>query len=187
MPEILISHNFEQAHREILKEILSGPAKINFLSDIAEEHRAGVIEQADVIISWNPAKEFSAEELKLLGRVRLIQLVTAGAEHLPFPLLPSSAIIASNPGAICRTDGRTYTGYGFRACKTALRKSRQIEAGGIRSENEEQEFARACVRSAWIRRDRAGGGQGYALCRAEDFRYKYERPDYGKGRFYRHA
>jgi glycerate dehydrogenase len=99
MPEILISHNFEQAHREILKEILSGRSQINFLSDIAEEDRAGVMEQADVIISWNPAREFSAEEFKLLGRVRLIQLVTAGAEHLPFALLPSSAIIASNPGA----------------------------------------------------------------------------------------
>ena len=99
MPEILISHNFEQAHREILKEILSGQAQIKFLSDIAEEDRASVMEQADVIISWNPAREFSAEEFKLLGRVRLIQLVTAGAEHLPFPLLPSSAIIASNPGA----------------------------------------------------------------------------------------
>ena len=100
MPEILISHNFEQTHREILKEILSGPAQIKFLSDIAKEDRASVIERADIVISWNPAKEFSAEELKLLGRVRLIQLVTAGAEHLPFPLLPSSAIIASNPSAI---------------------------------------------------------------------------------------
>jgi glycerate dehydrogenase len=99
MPEILISHNFELAHREILKEILSGPAQIKFLSDIAKEDRASVIERADIVISWNPAKEFSAEELKLLGRVRLIQLVTAGAEHLPFPLLPSSAIIASNPSA----------------------------------------------------------------------------------------
>ncbi len=99
MPEILISHNFEQAHREILKEILSGPAQIKFLSDIAKEDRASVIERADIVISWNPAKEFSAEELKLLGRVRLIRLVTAGAEHLPFPLLPGSAIIASNPSA----------------------------------------------------------------------------------------
>ena len=99
MAEILISHNFEEAHREILKEILSGMAQIRFLSDIAEGDRASVMEGADVIISWNPAKEFSAEEFKLLGRVRLIQLVTAGAEHLPFPLLPSSATIASNPGA----------------------------------------------------------------------------------------
>ena len=99
MPDILISHNFEQAHREILKEILSGSGQIEFLSDIAKDDRASAIERADVIISWNPAKEFSAKELKLLGRVRLIQLVTAGAEHLPFPLLPSSAIIASNPGA----------------------------------------------------------------------------------------
>ncbi len=99
MPEIVIAHNFAQAHREILKEVLSGRAEIRFLSDIAKGDRAGVIERADVIISWDPAREFSVEELKMPGRVRLIQLVTAGAEHLPFALLPSSAIIASNPGA----------------------------------------------------------------------------------------
>ena len=99
MSEILISHNFEQAHRKILQEVLSGRAGIKFLSDIAKGDRAGVIERADLIIAWNPAKEFSPEELRLAVRVRLIQLVTAGAEHLPFPLLPSGAIIASNPGA----------------------------------------------------------------------------------------
>ncbi len=99
MSEILVSYNFEQAHRKILQEVLSGRAGIKFLSDIAEGDRAGVIEQADLIIAWNPAKEFSPEELRLAVRAQLIQLVTAGAEHLPFALLPPGAIIASNTGA----------------------------------------------------------------------------------------
>jgi glycerate dehydrogenase len=99
MSEILVSYNIEQTHRKILKEVLSGRAGIKFLSDIAKGDRAGVIEPADLIISWNPAGEFSPEELKLAGRARLIQLVTAGAEHLPFALLPPGAIIASNTGA----------------------------------------------------------------------------------------
>jgi glycerate dehydrogenase len=51
------------------------------------------------MICWNPDRELSAEEFKLLGCVRLIQVITAGAEHLPFSLLPSGAKIASNPGA----------------------------------------------------------------------------------------
>src|SRR5208337_2028817 len=99
MSEILVSYNIEQAHRKILKEILSGRAGIKFLSDTAKGDRASVIERADLIISWNPAREFSPEELRLAGRARLIQLVTAGAEHLPFALLPPGAIIASNTGA----------------------------------------------------------------------------------------
>ena len=112
-----------------MKEILSGVAEIRFLSDIAEGDRASVIERAEVIISWNPAKEFSAEEFKLLGRVRLIQLVTAGAEHLPFPASAFKRDNCLQSGRVCGADGRTYTGHGFRACKTTLRKSRQIETG----------------------------------------------------------
>ncbi len=99
MSEILVSYNVKGPHRKILKEILSGRAEINFLFDIAEKDRMGVIERADVIISWSPAREFCPEELRLAGRVRLIQLVKAGAEHLPFALLPAGAMIASNPGA----------------------------------------------------------------------------------------
>jgi glycerate dehydrogenase len=43
--------------------------------------------------------EFSEEELMLAGSIRLMQLVTAGAEHAPFRLLPSDAVIACNSGA----------------------------------------------------------------------------------------
>ncbi len=99
MSEILVSHNFGQHYRKILKEILSGSGEIKFLSEVEEKDRAGVIERAEVIISWNPAKEFNEQELRLALRVRLIQLITAGAERLPFPLLHSDTMIASNPGA----------------------------------------------------------------------------------------
>ena len=83
MSEILVSYNVKQPHRKILKEILSGRAEINFLPDIAEKDRTGAIERADVIISWNPAREFSAEELRLAGRVRLIQLITPAPSICP--------------------------------------------------------------------------------------------------------
>jgi glycerate dehydrogenase len=99
MSAILVSFNIKQPYREIIEEILSGRAQIEFLSDMVETDRAGVIERADVIISVNPAREFSKEELSLAGRVRLIQLVIAGVDRLPFALLPSGAMIASNPGA----------------------------------------------------------------------------------------
>ncbi|HYA39816.1 MAG TPA: 2-hydroxyacid dehydrogenase [Syntrophobacteraceae bacterium] len=82
-------------------ETLSPLGRIEFLQDIsAGRDRASVIEGAEVIISWSPGREFSEEELKLAGSVRLIQLIIAGVEHLPFALLPSDAIIASNPGAL---------------------------------------------------------------------------------------
>jgi glycerate dehydrogenase len=99
MSLILVSYKAERSHREIITEVLSASGEVEFLPGISAGDRAAVIERAAVIISWNPVREFSPEELKLAGRVRLIQLVSAGAEHLPFELLPSGAVVASNPGA----------------------------------------------------------------------------------------
>ena len=129
MSKILVSYNFEQAHRKILQEVLSGRAGIKFLSDIAEGDRAGVIAQADLIIAWNPAKEFSPEELRLAVRAQLIQLVTAGAEHLPFALLPPGAIIASNTGAFAAPMAEHILAMVLALCKAALRKPRQTKTG----------------------------------------------------------
>ena len=99
MAEILISHNTEQANREILREVFSGSGNVEFLSDVEEADRAGVIERAEVIITLHTGKEFGAEELGLLKHVRFIQLISAGAEQLPFLRIPTGAKIASNPGA----------------------------------------------------------------------------------------
>ncbi len=99
MPEILVSHTLGEAHRESLKEILAGTADVKFLPDISEGERARIIDRTEVLICWNPAKEFSPEELGMFRHVRLIQLFTAGAEHLPFSMLPSGVKLTSNPGA----------------------------------------------------------------------------------------
>jgi len=101
MVRILVSYNAGRSHREILMETLSSRGEVQFLPDIlADSDRADVIEAAEVIISWSPVREFKEEELRLAGNVRLIQLIIAGVEHLPFAWLPSDALIASNPGAL---------------------------------------------------------------------------------------
>jgi len=129
MSEILVSYNIEQAHRKILKEILSGRAGIKFLSDTAKRDRASVIERADLIISWSPAREFSAEELKRADRVRLIQLITAGAEHLPFALLPPGAIIASNTGAFAEPMAEHILGMVFSLAKRLCVNHAKLKQG----------------------------------------------------------
>ncbi|SPF40089.1 D-isomer specific 2-hydroxyacid dehydrogenase NAD-binding protein [Syntrophobacter sp. SbD1] len=117
MSEVLVSHNIRGSHRQILKEIFSGMAEVNFLPETAKEDRIKVIERAEVIISWDPVRELSAEELMQAGRVRLIQLITAGAEHLRFELLPSGAVIASNPGAFSEPMAEHILGMAFALAK----------------------------------------------------------------------
>ena len=129
MFEILISHDFRPSHREILKEVLSGRAEIKFLPDIAKGDRSNVIKRADVLISWRPAGELSAEELKLAGRLRLIQVVSAGAERLPFALLPAGAIIASNPGAFAEPMAEHILGMVFALAKRLCVNHAKLKQG----------------------------------------------------------
>jgi phosphoglycerate dehydrogenase-like enzyme len=98
-PEILVSHDFEPGHRDIFKEMIPDPVGLVFLSDVPEKDRSNVLSRAEIIISWDAVKEFKPEEFKLLGKVRLIQLLTAGVNHVPLESLPGEALIASVPGA----------------------------------------------------------------------------------------
>lgn len=98
MAQILISYD-PADHRGLFKQILPNDADLKFLPDISEGDRKRVLRAAEVLVVWNPAKELASEEFELLENVRLIQLVTAGADHLRFEKIPKQALIASNPGA----------------------------------------------------------------------------------------
>jgi glycerate dehydrogenase len=80
-------------------EVLSGASNVRFLSDVDPGDRAGVLGGAEVIITMYPEKELRVEDFELLKSVQFIQLITAGAEHLPFSLVSPEVKIASNPGA----------------------------------------------------------------------------------------
>lgn len=98
-PEILVSHDVEPRYREIFTEIIGDSAGIIFLDGVSEKARPGVLALTEVLISWNPAKEFRPEEFRSLEGVRLIQFLTAGVNHAPFESLPRKALLASVPGA----------------------------------------------------------------------------------------
>ncbi|NTV43860.1 MAG: hydroxyacid dehydrogenase [Syntrophobacteraceae bacterium] len=98
-PNILISHEPKSDEREIFLEVLGDQAEVAFLAEIPGTARMEAIQKAEVLICWSPAKEFQASEYDHLGEARLIQLLTAGADHVPFGFLPSSPVMASNVGA----------------------------------------------------------------------------------------
>src|SRR5260370_37802533 len=50
-------------------------------------------------LAWNFPREIGQEDYPHLQQVRFIQLLSAGADHMPFADLPSRIIVASNPGA----------------------------------------------------------------------------------------
>lgn len=79
----------------IYHEALGRKCQLLFLTELTGEERRRALETADILVCGHVRNELSAEEAALLGRVRFIQLLHAGADHIPFSLLPKVPISCS--------------------------------------------------------------------------------------------
>ena len=94
---ILVSFTADDQQRQLVNRTLSGVGEVSFLEDLRD--RKSAIENADVILAWNPPREFSDDEYPLMKRAKLMQLLSAGADHLKFNVFPENFEIAGNVGA----------------------------------------------------------------------------------------
>jgi len=99
MTNILVIFDPGRGQRAILTNILGRLGRVVFVTDLSSEDRARELASADVLLSWSPARELRSDEFKTLTRARMMQLLSAGADHVPYPMLPPGLAIASNPGA----------------------------------------------------------------------------------------
>ena len=72
---------------------------LTFLNEVPPEQREQVLERAHILLSWNFPREIHPQDYPHLQQVRFIQLLSAGADHMPFADLPPHILVASNPGA----------------------------------------------------------------------------------------
>lgn len=97
---LLVTYDADADQRAIIDEGLCGVYKVSYLTDVAD--RAQALRDADVILSWNPPREIAADEYPLLSRLRLMQLFSAGGDHVPSELFTRDFDIAGNVGAYAR-------------------------------------------------------------------------------------
>lgn len=83
---------------DTLAQLLGPVADVVSLHGLQGEERQRALADADVLLCWNWRREVSTAETRHL-KVRFVQLVSAGADHLPFDQMPAGAIVASNVGA----------------------------------------------------------------------------------------
>jgi phosphoglycerate dehydrogenase-like enzyme len=84
---------------DLLREALGGVAELAGASSrVPDAERAEVLGAADALLIWNASRELRPGEGPTLP-ARFVQLVSAGADHLPFAELPPAATVASNVGA----------------------------------------------------------------------------------------
>jgi phosphoglycerate dehydrogenase-like enzyme len=98
-PRVLVTFSPSPEIEAALLERLDGLADLTYLPDEGPE-RAAVLGAADVVLAWSIDNELSNQgDLARLKSARLIQLLSAGVDHVPFDRLPDSVPVASNAGA----------------------------------------------------------------------------------------
>jgi glycerate dehydrogenase len=96
---IVVTFDIDEKEKELLVKTIPERTSFSFLDDLNEENRKKALQAADVLFSWNPPKELSKDEYPLLTRLRFLQLLSAGADHVPFDDVSKGVKIASNVGA----------------------------------------------------------------------------------------
>jgi phosphoglycerate dehydrogenase-like enzyme len=98
-PNIVVTFHPIQGQQAYLTELLGESATLTFLTELDPGQREQALEEATILLSWNFPREVQPQEYALLRRVLFIQLLSAGADHMPFADLPQRIIVAGNPGA----------------------------------------------------------------------------------------
>jgi len=90
----------DETEMQILQSTLGSISEIGCLPDLNPFERAGVMAKADVILARSFARaEVDPDEVAGLGKTRLVQLLFAGVNSVPFDRLPLEVKVAGNAGA----------------------------------------------------------------------------------------
>jgi len=99
MARIVVTLPADDKLRKAILETLSHVGDVVFLSDLRESERSSQFTAADVLISWVLGRELKPSEFAKISNVRLLQVLSAGADHLPISRIPPTVTIATNAGA----------------------------------------------------------------------------------------
>ncbi len=96
---VVITYKVPPPQKALFEELLGNECRLVFLAGLPASERKQALESADVLLSWNVPREIQAAEYASVGRAKLLQLLSAGADHVPFANLPPHLVVASNAGA----------------------------------------------------------------------------------------
>ncbi len=96
MDNIVVTFPVDEEAIVFIKKILPGSV---FIGGLSKNERADAIKNASILFTWNIKRELSQDEIRLLFGVKFMQLLSAGADHIPFSSIPENVIVASNAGA----------------------------------------------------------------------------------------
>ena len=96
---VAVSYPVDGEFARINTSVLDGLAEVAFLDGAPDAEFRDTLRQADVLIGWHLGRELPAGVLRAAPGLRLIQLLSAGADSVDFAAIPEGLALAINVGA----------------------------------------------------------------------------------------
>ncbi len=130
-PHLIVTYRVSEERREFLKKIAGDIANVSFLNDMPAGLREQTLVSAAALLAWNLPREVTPSEFRLLKNVRLLQLLSAGADHVPYAELPAGITIASNVGAYAEPMAEHVLAMVLALAKNLVREHRNMAMGAF--------------------------------------------------------
>lgn len=158
---IVVTYLPKDETKSIYQTTLGELAHLHFLPEQTEHDRIKMIEAADAMVALSFAKkEIDPREISHLHNLGFLQLVFAGADNIPFGLIPDRITIASNVGAFAEPIAEHVLGLVLALAKNLLPNHKKLATGHFGRDCYSQELKGAVCTIIGF------GGNGKAIARA---------------------
>src|SRR5215472_4745791 len=125
---VAVSYPVDQEYTKANFEILGDDAEIVRTYELDAAGRARALRDADALLAWDLAEEIPAGALQRAGRLRFVQLLSAGVDAVDFTALPERLTVACDVGARPGVDAEPGQAPAAAACCPRRRPVRQMAA-----------------------------------------------------------
>jgi phosphoglycerate dehydrogenase-like enzyme len=145
-PHVLVTFAVDEVARDLIASVLSEISSVAHLEDVSAGRRGADLALADVLLASEPGAELRAEEWPLLARARLLQLISAGVEHVPFARLPQDLLVAGNAGGYAEPMAEHVLAMILALAKRLCQQQRELQRGVFDQETLNRELrGRTCA------------------------------------------
>ena len=128
-PVVLLAVPMPEDRRRIAREALGDRAEVLVRSDLDDAEIARRGPEVDVLVTGGFPRDIPADLWPRMGRLRLLQTVAAGVDHLPYDRIPARVTICSNAGAHRVSIAEHAMALLLTAAKNVVRHTDAIRAG----------------------------------------------------------
>jgi len=128
--KIVVTYRPGERQQALYDAILAPLADIAYLAGHGPQQRRRLLEAAEILIALSfSGREIALAEVGWLQRARLVQLIFAGADNVPFALLPAGLRVACNAGAFAKPLAEHVLALALALAKNLLPSYRKLCAG----------------------------------------------------------